>query len=105
MTEFVTELGRRLTLVSGDGRETFYLRQRLSIAIQRGNAIACLGSLLDNLLTPDIPLTLTIITSTTIYENRTIVMFMNVNLYTSLFHYILLLDRTGPTVYVINMKQ
>jgi len=44
-TEFVTELGRRVNLVSGDSRETFYLRQQLSIAIQRGNAIACLGSL------------------------------------------------------------
>jgi len=31
--EFVGELGRRLTLVSGDGRKAFYLRQRLSIAI------------------------------------------------------------------------
>jgi len=42
-TEFIWELGRRLTLVSGDGRETFYLRQRLSIAIQRGNAIEAWG--------------------------------------------------------------
>jgi len=53
-TEFAGELGRRLTLVSGDGRETFYLRQRLSIAKQRGNAIACLDSLPHNLLTPKI---------------------------------------------------
>jgi len=42
---FTAELGRRLSLVSGDVRETFFLRQRLSIAIQRGNAIACLGTL------------------------------------------------------------
>jgi len=53
-TEFVGELGRQLTFVSGDGRETFYLRKRLSIAIQQGNAIACLGSLPHNLLTPEI---------------------------------------------------
>ena len=42
---FLIELGRRLMLSSGDVRESLFLRQRLSIAIQRGNAIACLGTL------------------------------------------------------------
>ena len=48
---FVSELGRLITLITGDTRETSYLRQRLSIAVQRGNAIACRGTLsheLDN---------------------------------------------------------
>lgn len=44
---FVCELGRRITQVTGEARETTYLKQRLSIAIQRGNAIACRGTLLE----------------------------------------------------------
>ena len=49
--QFVSELGRRITIITGDARETSYLRQRLSIAVQKGNAIACRGTLsheLDN---------------------------------------------------------
>jgi hypothetical protein len=49
--QFVSELGRRITIITGDTRETSYLRQRLSIAVQRGNAIACRGTMsheLDN---------------------------------------------------------
>jgi hypothetical protein len=42
---FIKELGRRLFIISGDKRETSYLFQRLSVAVQRGNAISCLGSL------------------------------------------------------------
>ena len=42
--KFVSELGRRTTEVTKDTRETDFLRQRLSVAIQRGNALACLGS-------------------------------------------------------------
>ena len=42
---FVAELGRRMAAVTGDPRETAFLRQRLSVAIQRGNAIACRGSI------------------------------------------------------------
>lgn len=38
--EFVTELGRRITEITGDPLETTYLFQRLSMAVQRGNA-AC----------------------------------------------------------------
>ena len=39
--KFVSELGWRIAIITGDTRETSYLRQRLSIAVQRGNAIAC----------------------------------------------------------------
>ena len=42
---FVAELGRRTAAVTGDPRETAFLRQRFSVVIQRGNAIACLGSI------------------------------------------------------------
>ena len=42
---FVADLGRRLTASTGDVRSGSYLRQRLSIAIQRGNAAAVLGTL------------------------------------------------------------
>ena len=44
---FLHELGRRLAVVSGDRRETNYLLQRVSIAIQRGNA-ACVLDTMDN---------------------------------------------------------
>ena len=42
---FVVQLGRLITRVTGDVRETDFLRQRLSIAIQRRNALAIRGSL------------------------------------------------------------
>ena len=42
---FVRDLGKRLTEVSRDLRETAYLFQRLSIAIQRGNALSVLATL------------------------------------------------------------
>ena len=42
---FVAELGRRTSAVTGDSRETAFLRQRISVAIQRGNALACAGTL------------------------------------------------------------
>ena len=38
--DFVNELGRRIALVSGDKREAEFLRQRLSVALQRGNSAA-----------------------------------------------------------------
>jgi hypothetical protein len=41
---FVSDLGRRISAVTGEPRETAYLKQRLSIAIQRGNRIACRGT-------------------------------------------------------------
>jgi len=37
---FFNELGRRISLVSGDKRETSFLFQRLSVVIQRFNAVA-----------------------------------------------------------------
>ena len=43
--KFVTDLGHRISTISGDSKETAYLFQRLSVAIQRGNAVACMSSL------------------------------------------------------------
>jgi hypothetical protein len=40
---FLQELGRRLTLATGDPRETSFLFQRISVANQRYNAIAIRG--------------------------------------------------------------
>ena len=41
---FVEKLGSRLAHVSGEPRSTMFLRQRLSVAIQRGNAAAVRGT-------------------------------------------------------------
>jgi hypothetical protein len=41
---FLEELGRRLSLVSGDQRESSFLFQRLSIALQRFNRVCFDGS-------------------------------------------------------------
>src|SRR6218665_83652 len=38
--EYLSELGRRFSTVTGDQRETNFLLQRLSIFVQRHNAIA-----------------------------------------------------------------
>jgi len=42
---FVRELGRRISLVTGDPRETTFLLQRLSVAVQQGNVASFVGSL------------------------------------------------------------
>ena len=43
---FVAELGRRMTAATGDPREDVVPpSQRLSVTIQRGNAIACRGTM------------------------------------------------------------
>ena len=42
--KFVTELGRRMAQVTGDKREVQWLRQRLSIAVVRGNTASVLAS-------------------------------------------------------------
>lgn len=42
--EFFHELGRRIATVTGERRSTEFLLQRLSIAIQRGNASCVLGT-------------------------------------------------------------
>jgi len=47
---FIRELERRISMVTGDSRETKFLLQRLSVAIQRGNAIAFTGSMPEKLL-------------------------------------------------------
>ena len=42
--ELIQEIGRRTTAVTEDTRETVFLFQRLSIALQRGNAVAFLST-------------------------------------------------------------
>jgi len=43
--ELVSELGGRLAALTGDSRSLAFLRQRIGIAIQRGNAAAIRGTL------------------------------------------------------------
>jgi len=38
--DLVQELGRRATIITGDYRETTYLFQQLSVALQQGNAVS-----------------------------------------------------------------
>ena len=38
--ELVQELGRRMTAITEDTREATYLFQRMSLALQRGNAVS-----------------------------------------------------------------
>jgi len=38
--ELVQELGWRATIITGDSRETTYLFQQLSVALQKGNAVS-----------------------------------------------------------------
>ena len=42
---FLSELGRRISTVTGKVRSTVYLRQRIDIALQRGNSASVLGTL------------------------------------------------------------
>ena len=44
--QFLSELGKRASLISGDPRETTFLFQHISVAQQRGNAIAFHGTFL-----------------------------------------------------------
>ena len=41
---FIAELGKRISACTGDRRETQWLRQRLSIAVVRGNAASVLAT-------------------------------------------------------------
>ena len=41
---FLSEIGRRISQVTEDSRESSYLRQRISIALQRFNAVCFRGS-------------------------------------------------------------
>jgi len=38
--ELVQELGSRVIIITGDSRETIYLFQQLSVALQKGNAVS-----------------------------------------------------------------
>jgi len=42
--QLVQEIGRRATLITGEPRESAFLFQQLSIALQRGNAVAFLNT-------------------------------------------------------------
>ena len=42
--EFITELGKRITTVTGEVRETSYIFQQVSVSIQRGNMLSFIGS-------------------------------------------------------------
>ena len=42
--ELIQEIGRRITAVTEDTRETVFLFQRLSIALQRGIVVAFLAT-------------------------------------------------------------
>ena len=42
--EMIQEIGRHITAVTEDTRETVFLFQRLSIALQSGNAVAFLAT-------------------------------------------------------------
>ena len=44
---FVRNIGKKLTEVTGDPLESSYLFQRLSVANQRGNAISFTGTMAD----------------------------------------------------------
>ena len=41
---FIRELGRRIAVITGEKRATDFLRQRISVAIQRGNAACILAT-------------------------------------------------------------
>ena len=43
--EFLKELGRRVRRQTGDERAASFLLQRISVAVQRGNAVSILGGL------------------------------------------------------------
>ena len=43
-SRFISELGKRITNCTHDKRETHWLRQRLSIAVVRGNAASILAT-------------------------------------------------------------
>ena len=44
-TQFLKELGQRLRQVSGEANSYAYFTQRLSVAVQRGNAASVLGTM------------------------------------------------------------
>jgi len=42
--ELIEAIGRRMFVAIQESRSTFFLRQRVDIAIQRGNALSVLGT-------------------------------------------------------------
>ena len=42
--EFITELGKRITTVTGEIKETSYIFQQVSVEIQRGTMLSLIGS-------------------------------------------------------------
>ena len=40
----LSEIGRRITGVTGEARETLWLKQRIGLAVQRGNAFSILAA-------------------------------------------------------------
>lgn len=51
---FVTELGKRVEEATGEIRSTQYLRQRVSVAIQKGNAASVMGTIPTSASMPEI---------------------------------------------------
>ena len=41
---FIKSIGKKIQDITGEKRATFYLFQRISVAIQRGNAASILGT-------------------------------------------------------------
>ena len=48
--KLVHELGRRITAANFDARLAIFLRQRISLAVQRGNAFSILATLRSNIV-------------------------------------------------------
>ena len=44
-SSFIKDLSKRIVVASGDNKSGSYFRQRLSIVIQRGNALAVMGTM------------------------------------------------------------
>jgi len=52
-SDFIVELGHKISQVSGDSREVLYLWQRLSICLQRFNSVLLLQSFTNSFVEPD----------------------------------------------------
>ena len=52
-SSFLSVLGRRISLLTGDPREEFYLRQRISVCLQRFNSILLFQSFIVSPTEPD----------------------------------------------------
>ena len=50
---FLSDLGSRISAVSGDPRECFYLWQRISVCLQRFNSILLHQSFIESCVEPD----------------------------------------------------